>query len=78
MRKESWEPRQAQDLVRSRPDRQQVDDPRDLQAARFLATNEALEAITGVQVATNLAIPQEPSPARRLKTSDDDFLIVER
>lgn len=28
VRKESWEPRHPQDLLRSRPDRQQVADPR--------------------------------------------------
>ena len=40
VRKESWEKRQAQDLIRSKPDRQQVPDPRTEQTDRFLTTNE--------------------------------------
>lgn len=40
VRKESWEPRHPQDLIRSRPDRQQVPDPRTEQEDVFLATNE--------------------------------------
>lgn len=40
VRKESYEPRQPQDLIKSRPDRQQVRDPRTEAADRFLATNE--------------------------------------
>lgn len=40
VRKESWEPRHPQDLIRSKPDRQQVEDPRTERADYFLNTNE--------------------------------------
>ncbi len=40
VRKESWEPRHPQDLIRSKPDHQQVPDPRTPQPDVFLATNE--------------------------------------
>jgi len=40
VRKESWEPRHPQDLIRSKPDRQQVEDPRTEQEDYFLTTNE--------------------------------------
>lgn len=37
VRKESWEPRHPQDLLRSRPDRQQVPDPRSESTDVFIA-----------------------------------------
>lgn len=40
VRTESWEPRQPQDLIRSRPDNQQVADPRTEPADVFATTNE--------------------------------------
>ena len=40
VRQESWEQRQPQDLIRSRPDRQQVPDPRTEQTDSFVGTNE--------------------------------------
>lgn len=40
VRKESWEPRQAQDLIRSIQDRQQVQDPRTEQTDIFVGANE--------------------------------------
>ena len=40
VRKESWEARNAQDFLRSKPDRQQVADPRTVQARTFLAVDE--------------------------------------
>lgn len=40
VRKESWEPRHPQDLLRSKPDRQQVPDPRTEQEDVFLTTNQ--------------------------------------
>jgi len=40
VREESWEPRHPQDLIRSKPDHQQVPDPRSEQEDVFLATNE--------------------------------------
>ena len=40
VRKESWEPRHPQDLLRSRPDRQQVADPRSESEDVFLGVNE--------------------------------------
>ena len=40
VRKESWEPRHPQDLIRSKPDRQQVENPRSEREDVFLATNE--------------------------------------
>ena len=42
VRSESWEPRQPQDLLRSRPDRQQVSDPRSEATDNFLSTNEVV------------------------------------
>lgn len=39
VRRESYEPRQPQDLIRSRQDRQQVDNPRTDQADRFIGTD---------------------------------------
>lgn len=93
VRRQSWEPRQPQDLLRSRPDRQQVDDPRTESTDDFVETNEVLEVYAG-QVATWLAIPvaavtgtaiADLNSARRLITSEggdtaagDDFLVVER
>lgn len=38
VRKESYEPRQAQDLIRSKQDRQQVQDPRTEQTDVFITT----------------------------------------
>lgn len=40
VRKESYEPRQAQDLIRSKQDRQQVQDPRTEQTDVFVGANE--------------------------------------
>ena len=40
VRTESWEQRQPQDLIRSRPDNQQVADPRVEPEDQFAATNE--------------------------------------
>lgn len=41
VRRESYEPRQAQDLIRSKQDRQQVQDPRTEQTDRFIGTDVA-------------------------------------
>ncbi len=40
VRRESWEPRQPQDLIRSRPDRQHVPDPRSESTDTFLGDND--------------------------------------
>lgn len=40
VQKGSWEPRHPQDFIRSRPDRQQVPDPRVPGEDNFLSTNE--------------------------------------
>lgn len=40
VQKSSWEPRHPQDFIRSKPDRQQVPDPRSDSEDTFLATNE--------------------------------------
>lgn len=93
VRSKSFELRHPQDLLRSRPDRQQVPDPRTEATDNFVATNEVLEIYAG-QISTWLAIPvaaltspaiADPNTARRLITSEggdtaagDDFLIVER
>lgn len=93
VRSKSWEPRQPQDLLRSRPDRQQVPDPRSEATDSFVDTNEVLEVYAG-QVTTWLQIPRpaatgneilDPEPARRLIVAEggdtaagDDFLVVER
>ena len=42
VRAESWEPRHPQDLLRSRPDRQQVPDPRSEATDVFLGDNEVV------------------------------------
>ena len=40
VQKSSWEPRHPQDFIRSKPDRQQVPDPRTESEDYFLSTNE--------------------------------------
>lgn len=93
VRRESWEARHPQDLLRSRPDRQQVPDPRSEATDTFLGTNDVLEIYAG-QITTWLAIPEaavtgtaiaDLNAARRLITREggntaagDDFLVIER
>ena len=89
VRKESWEPRQPQDLLRSRPDHQQIPDPRSEQDDRFLDPNEVLEDITGEAIPTFLGFSDATPVELRgrlissegpdaTSTSDDVFLLVER
>lgn len=93
VRTQSWEARHPQDLLRSRPDRQQVPDPRSEATDAFLGTNDVLEVYAG-QITTWLAIPEaavtgtaiaDLNAARRLITREggntaagDDFLVIER
>lgn len=52
VRKESYEPRQAQDLIRSRQDRQQVQDPRTEQADRFVQQDVFIAQESGALIQT--------------------------